>query len=119
MTFVAFFILVGNLGQIEFVRQNVADYLSGKELMASAMISQVISNVPVAIMLSTITDQVKPLLLGVNIGGLGTLVASLASLISFRIYVKSSGAVPLQYVKMLSIYNVLLLIVLLLIASIL
>lgn len=61
--------------------------IRGRELGAGILLSQCISNVPAAILLSGFTDKVTPLLYGVNIGGLGTLIASLASLISYRFYV--------------------------------
>lgn len=85
-TFICFFIFVGNLGNIPTISSFIEKLLSGKELIVSALLSQVISNVPAAAMLAGFTDNAAALLKGVNIGGLGTPVASLASLISFRYY---------------------------------
>lgn len=118
-TFVCFFIFVGNIGSLEEVKVQVARQLAGRELMASALVCQVISNVPAAIMLSGFTENAEALLRGVNIGGLGTLVASLASLISFKLYNKSDGARPAKYIMFFTGINIILLIVLLMLALIL
>lgn len=117
-TFICFFIFVGNIGSLEEVRVQVSNLLSGKELIVSALICQGISNVPAAIMLSGFTENARELLRGVNIGGLGTLVASLASLISFKLYNKSEGSRPGKYIMFFTGINIILLIVLLLLASI-
>ncbi|MGN0688497.1 MAG: SLC13 family permease [Oscillospiraceae bacterium] len=85
-TFVCFFVFVGNIGSIPQIKSFIAQLLCGRELVVSALLSQAISNVPAAAMLSGFTDNYAALLKGVNIGGLGTPVASLASLISFRLY---------------------------------
>ncbi len=92
LTFVCFFVFVGNLGSISAVEQFVAGLLSGRELLVSAALSQIISNVPAAAMLAGFTENASELLRGINIGGLGTPVASLASLISYRYY--SAGIEP-------------------------
>ncbi|MCR4784514.1 MAG: anion permease [bacterium] len=89
LTFVCFFIFVGNTSQISWVKEAVGGLIIGHELYAGALLSQLISNVPAAVMLASFTPNGAPLLLGVNLGGLGTLVASLASLISYRLYKKS------------------------------
>jgi len=102
-TFVCFFVFVGNIARIEPVRDMFSSVLSGKELIVSALLSQLISNVPAAVMLSGFTDNGRELLLGVDIGGLGTIIASLASLISFQIYRKSDGAQPMRYMKYFSV----------------
>lgn len=96
-TFVAFFIFVGNLGRLPVVEALLSQLLVGRELLLGVVVSQVISNVPAAIMLSGFTDNARALLLGVNIGGLGTLIASLASLIAYKLYAKSEGAKPKQF----------------------
>lgn len=113
VTFLAFFIFVGNMGNIETVKEFLITALRGRELFVSAAVSQVISNVPAAVMLSGFTENVRELLLGVNIGGLGTLVASLASLISYKFYVNSKGAKPLVYLGIFTAVNLVLLIILL------
>ena len=104
-TFVCFFVFVGNIGRIGSVRDMLSGVLSGREMMISAALSQVISNVPAAVMLSGFTDNSRELLLGVDIGGLGTIIASLASLISFQIYRKSEGAQSGRYMKYFSLMD--------------
>lgn len=109
LTFAFFFIFVGNIQNIEAVREFVTKLLDGHEMLASAAVSQVISNVPAAFMLSGFTDNARALVLGTNIGGLGTLVASLASLISFRIYLETDEAKPVKYLFVFTIVNAVLL----------
>ncbi len=92
ITFVFFFIFVGNIQRIDAVNSFVTELVEGREFFASAAISQVISNVPAAVMLSGFTDNWKAVMLGTDIGGLGTPVASLASLISLRIYGETENA---------------------------
>ncbi len=86
-TFVFFFVFSGNMGRIDAVNELFSSLLERSTLIFSALSCQVISNVPSAILLSQFTDNYKELLLGVNIGGVGTLISSLASLITFRQYV--------------------------------
>ncbi len=86
LTFVMFFIFVGNLAATESIKNFISGIISGRECVFAILISQVISNVPCAAMLSGFTDNYRALLLGCDVGGLGTLVASLASLISYRLY---------------------------------
>ncbi|MGN0675750.1 MAG: SLC13 family permease [Oscillospiraceae bacterium] len=109
LTFAFFFIFVGNIQNIDAVRELVTKLLDGHEMLASAAASQIISNVPAAFMLSGFTDNAKALVLGTNIGGLGTLVASLASLISFRIYMETDEAKPVRYLGVFTLVNVILL----------
>ncbi len=112
-TFVCFFIFVGNIGNIQSVRTALASLIAGHELFFSVLLSQIISNVPCAVLLSTFTSHGKALVLGTNIGGLGTLIASLASLISFKFYVKTKDAKPLKYLGIFTGINVLILVLLL------
>lgn len=105
-TFVCFFVFVGNLARISAVSDFFRDILSGREIIVSVALSQVISNVPAAVMLAGFTDNGRSLLIGVNIGGLGTLVASLASLISFQIYRKSEGAQPARYLAAFTLTSI-------------
>lgn len=109
LTFVCFFVFVGNIGSIEAVKDFVAELLIGKELIVSAMLSQVISNVPAAAMLADFTENSMQLLRGVNIGGLGTPIASLASLISYRFYASSEGAKKGRYMLVFLAVNFVLL----------
>lgn len=113
-TFVCFFIFVANIKQIPMVNEFLQSVLSGRELFVSALVSQAISNVPAAMLLSGFTDQVEPLLKGVNIGGLGTPIASLASLISYRIYAKSRLAESGRYLGIFLCVNIVMLAILLL-----
>lgn len=105
MTFASFFVFVENLRSIDAVNSFVTGLVQGHEMTASVLVSQVISNVPAAFMLSGFTDNAKALVLGTNIGGLGTLVASLASLISFRIYMETDDAKPLKYLGVFTLVN--------------
>ncbi len=112
-TFVCFFVFVGNIARVDTVKDFVSEILTERELIVSVVLSQVISNVPAAVMLSGFTDNGKELLLGVNLGGLGTIIASLASLISFQYYKASEGAKSLRYMGVFTVVNVALLAVLL------
>lgn len=104
-TFVCFFVFVGNIARIEPVQEFFADIMLGRELWISAALSQCISNVPAAVMLSGFTRNAKALLLGVNLGGLGTPIASLASLISYQFYSKAKRPKPLKYLAVFSAVN--------------
>ncbi len=116
LTFVCFFVFAGNLGRTETVERAVRAALGGRELVAGALLSQVISNVPAAVLLSGFTDNGRALLLGTDIGGLGTPVASLASLISLRVYSRTPGAKTGAYLAAFTAANFGLLAVLLIFA---
>lgn len=88
LTFVCFFVFIGNVGRIGAVREWLELFIGGKELLFGFLTSQVISNVPACMLLSGFTTNWNDLLLGVNIGGLGTLIGSLASLISYKFFAK-------------------------------
>lgn len=111
-TFVCFFIFVGNIGQMETIAGWIASAMEGREMLLSVLVSQIISNVPAAALLSAFTDNARALLLGTNIGGLGTLVASLASLISYKAYAGSPGAEKSKYLLKFTVYNLLFLLAL-------
>ena len=111
-TFVFFFIFAGNMGRIEIVREFFSYLLNINTLIFSALSCQIISNVPSAILLSQFTDNYRELLLGVNIGGAGTLIASLASLITFKEYTKQDPKHTLSYVLKFSAFNCAFLIIL-------
>ena len=115
LTFVCFFVFVGNIARIETVKNFFSSILEGHELIVSVILSQAISNVPASVMLSGFTQNGTQLMLGVNIGGLGTLIASLASLISFQFYRNSADSDSGRYIKVFSIVNFGMLIPLLLI----
>ena len=112
LTFVAFFVFSGNLARLDFADTLLRKVLEGREYITSLLTSQVISNVPAALLLSGFTRQSHALLLGVNVGGLGTPVASLASLISLKLYSRSSGAATGRYLLVFTAVNVLFLILL-------
>lgn len=105
LTFVFFFIFSGNMSRIEAVRDFFSALLEKSTLVVSTLSCQFISNVPSAILLSQFTDNYRELLVGVNIGGAGTLIASLASLITFREYVLHNPGKTKSYVLKFSAYN--------------
>ena len=106
LTFVCFFIVSENLGKVEVVRDFLQTLLVKSTLLTSVGASQVISNVPAAVLLSGFTDQWRALLAGVNIGGLGTPIASLASLITLKLYMRWPGADTLRFVGVFIVANV-------------
>jgi Na+/H+ antiporter NhaD/arsenite permease-like protein len=105
LTFVFFFIFAGNMARIEVVRNLFSFLLEKNTLIFSVISCQFISNVPSAILLSQFTNNYKDLLVGVNIGGAGTLIASLASLITFREYMKHNPSKTKYYIGMFSLFN--------------
>ena len=105
LTFVCFFIFAGNMGRIPAVRTFFSSLLSHSVLLVSALSCQVISNVPSAILLSQFTENYRELLLGVNIGGAGTLIASLASLITFREFTTHQKEKTGRYLALFSLVN--------------
>ena len=90
LTFVFLFVFIGNLGKIEAVSTFLKSVVSGREVLVGIAASQVFSNVPAALLLSGFTHNATALLVGVNLGGLGTLIASMASLISFKLIAKEN-----------------------------
>ena len=104
-TFVFFFIFAGNMARIDVVRELFSMLLEKSTLLFSVISCQFISNVPSAILLSQFTGNYADLLVGVNIGGAGTLIASLASLITFREYVKHNPGKTRYYILMFSLFN--------------
>ncbi|MBE5798811.1 MAG: citrate transporter [Clostridiales bacterium] len=116
-TFVCFFVFVGNLGRVEAVSALLGRVIAGREMEVGILASQVISNVPAALMLSGFTGDAYALMRGVDLGGLGTLVASLASLISFKLYMKAPGAKAGRYLGVFTALNLAFLAVLYALAS--
>ncbi len=104
-TFVFFFIFAGNMARIEPVRTFFSNLLNLNTLLFSALSCQIISNVPSAILLSQFTDNYAPLLIGVNIGGVGTVISSLASLITFREYCAHNAGKGGKYLAVFSAFN--------------
>ena len=111
-TFVFFFIFSGNMARIEVVRELFSELLNKSTLLFSVVSCQFISNVPSAILLSQFTGNYADLLVGVNIGGVGTLISSLASLITFREYVKNNPGKTKYYIGLFSAFNFAFLIIL-------
>ena len=111
-TFVFFFVFSGNMARIPAVRELFSMLLEKSTLLFSVLSCQVISNVPSAILLSQFTDSYRQLLLGVNIGGVGTLIASLASLITFREYTKQNKGKTAHYILLFTAFNFAFLIIL-------
>jgi len=105
LTFVFFFVFSGNMARIDEVRTLFSMLLEKSTLLVSVASCQIISNVPSAILLSQFADNYKDLLLGVNIGGVGTLIASLASLITFREYTKQNKGKTGYYILLFSAFN--------------
>ncbi len=111
-TFCGFFFFIGNMKQIAAVSDMINGMLKGHEMLTSFLLSQVISNVPATMLLSGFTKEYKQLLIGVNMGGLGTLIASLASLISYKFYAVTQGSQKGKYMLVFTAYNLLFIIVL-------
>lgn len=115
LTFVFLFIFIGNLGRIESIHLWLSKVVTGRETITAILASQITSNVPAAILLSGFTNDVKSLIVGTNLGGLGTLIASMASLISYKFFGKSQSEKRLSYIGVFTLYNLLFLAVLLII----
>lgn len=115
LTFTCFFIFIGNIGSIQAVRDYLQSLVNGREVLAGVISSQFISNVPAALMLSGFTKNYSALIIGTDIGGLGTLIASMASLISYKSFCvsfdgKDGKNTKGRYLLMFSYYNVVFLI---------
>ena len=108
ITFIGFFIFVGNISTLEVVRNFMEGVLNSKEstYLSGILASQVISNVPATMLLSGFTSNFRELLLGVNIGGMGTLIASLASVISYKLYLGEFKEEGNTYFKTFTVYNI-------------
>ena len=119
LTFVCFFTVSENLGGVDGIRLFLQELLQKNTLLTAAATSQVISNVPAAIVLSGFSNQWREMLAGVNIGGLGTPIASLASLITIKFYMRWPGAKIGRFLVCFTAANVIGLGVLLLFAQML
>ena len=115
-TFVGFFIFTGNIGKIPAIGKLLSDVISGHEMITGILASQFISNVPAALLLSGFTDSFEKLIVGVNLGGLGTLIASMASLISFKLLAHSYNEKKGKYFGFFTVMNIIYLVVLLIVA---
>ena len=127
LTFACFFVFAGNLARIPAVEGFFSFWMGESALLVAAGASQIISNVPAAVLLSHFADGYQALLVGVNIGGAGTLVASLASLITFNEYrlvrrgfpsrPALARVTPGAYLARFTAYNAAFLVVLLLVCA--
>ena len=97
--------------QLPVVSALIDGMLKGHEMLTAFLLSQIISNVPATMLLSGFTEEYRQLLIGVNMGGLGTLIASLASLISYKFYAVTKGAQKGKYMIVFTAYNLLFIIV--------
>lgn len=104
-TFIFLFIFIGNLGEIKPISDFLKNIVNGNEVLVGVLSSQIFSNVPATILLSKFTENAKDLLIGVNLGGLGTLIASMASLISFKFVAKEKVSTG-KYILIFTIMNI-------------
>ena len=111
-TFIGFFIFTGNMGNVDIIKEFLQHLVAGREVFVGILTSQCISNVPAALLLSGFTTDYKSLLLGVNLGGLGTLIASMASLISYKFLVNQYPDKKGRYMLWFTIANIVFLLIL-------
>lgn len=104
-TFVFFFLFIGNMKQLAALRVYLEQMITGHERLLSVLTSQIISNVPAAMLLSGYTKEIPALIVGTNLGGLGTLIASMASLISYRQILASDASCRKKYLLVFTIFN--------------
>jgi len=105
LTFAGFFIFIGNVGRVPVFRAFLQGFIAGREIYTAIAASQVISNVPAALLLSGFTEDFTGLIIGANLGGLGTLIASMASLISYKYIAKEAGAQRGRYIALFTVGN--------------
>ncbi len=113
LTFIALFVLIGNLENIPFFNALFTKWITGNEVLMGVAASQVISNVPAAMLLSGFSSNYEAIIIGINIGGFGTLIASMANLISFKILVREHGEFKIRYLVIFTVLNVILMMILL------
>ena len=112
LTFVGFFIFIGNMGRMPAFCDFLQKFIGGREVMTAVTASQVISNVPAALLLSGFTGNLTALIIGTNLGGLGTLIASMASLISYKQVVRQIPEEKRKYFGWFTIANIVFLVIL-------
>lgn len=112
-TFVGFFIFIGNMGRVDAFQAFIQKVIVGNEIMTSVVASQFMSNVPAALLLSGFTERYDLLIIGTNLGGLGTIIASMASLISFKYIGKEYKHLRGKYLLYFTIANIAFLLLLL------
>lgn len=106
LTFIGFFVFIGNMGRIPAFSGFLQKIVMGHETITAVVASQAISNVPAALLLSGFTDNYKDLVVGTNIGGLGTLIASMASLISYKMVAKEKDLNTSKYFGQFTLRNI-------------
>ena len=106
ITFIALFIFIGNIGRIPEFRSFLSGILEGRVTIMGVALSQIISNVPAALLLTGFTSEWREILIGVNLGGLGTLIASMASLISYKAIAKEYPNAKGKYILRFTVFNV-------------
>lgn len=112
LTFIAFFIFIGNMGEIPAIKNMLSSLVEGREVAVSIISSQAVSNVPAALLLSGFTSNYEGLIIGTNLGGLGTLIASMASLISYKQVANGHPDIKGKYFVSFTVWNVVFLAVL-------
>lgn len=112
-TFIGFFLFIGNMGRVPAFKTLIQRMIDGNEVLTSVVASQFMSNVPAALLLSGFTNQYELLIVGTNLGGLGTIIASMASLISFKYIGKEYKHLRGKYLLYFTVANILFLVVLL------
>lgn len=112
LTFICFFIFIGNISSLSSIRQFLTDTVNGRETLISIAASQLISNVPAALMLSGFTKRYSDLIVGVDLGGLGTLIASMASLISYKAVAAAYPEKRKKYILIFTAVNIAFLVIL-------
>ncbi|MPM44865.1 hypothetical protein SDC9_91547 [bioreactor metagenome] len=108
ITFCGFFVFIGNIASFDFINQLQKDWLNNAAgvYWLGIVTSQFVSNVPAAMLLAGFTSQAEALLLGVDVGALGTLIASMASVISYKLYIESNPTQGRNYLMLFLYYNV-------------
>lgn len=106
LTFVGLFVFIGNLGRVPAFRTFLQSIVTGREIYTAIIVSQIISNVPSALLLSEFTEDMEGLIIGTNMGGLGTLIASMASLISYKHVAKEAGEHKGKYIALFTVGNI-------------
>jgi hypothetical protein len=112
LTFLGFFIFVGNMGCVPSFRVFLERVVTGHEVLTAILTSQIISNVPTALLLSEFTENIPALIVGTNLGGLGTLIASMASLISYKQFAQKHSGEKAAYLRYFTVANLVFLAVL-------
>ena len=113
LTFIALFILIGNLENITFFNELFKNMILGNEVLCGVIVSQIISNVPAAMLLSGFSSNIQDIIVGINIGGFGTLIASMANLISYNIIIRECNVNKIRYLVIFTTLNLVLLVILL------